>query len=197
MKTNYQSNSNRSKRKVVEEKNKADKVNKVVKGKVKTKKKNSILSSFINDDVQDIKTYIIEDVLIPTIKKTITDVVKNSIDMFFYGEVHKPSRTNSSRISYSSYYDRDRERESRTRRNSLLIDDIVLESRAEAEEVLDRLDEMIEEFGMASVLNLYDLIGVTAPFTADKYGWTDIRNATAVRVRDGYLLKLPRVMPLD
>ena len=58
-------------------------------------------------------------------------------------------------------------------------------------------NEMIEEFGMASVLNLYDLIGVTAPFTADKYGWTDIRNATAVRVRDGYLLKLPRVMPLD
>ena len=192
MKTNYQSNSNVSKRKAVEDKNKVDKI---VKGKVKTKKKNSILASFINDDLQDIKKYIVEDVLIPTIKKTITDVVKNSIDMFFYGEVSRSNRSNSSRISYSSYYDRDRE--PRSRRNSLLIDDIVLESRAEAEEVLDRLDEMIEEFGMASVLNLYDLIGVTAPFTADKYGWTDIRNATAVRVRDGYLLKLPRVMPLD
>lgn len=192
MNTNYQSNSNKSKRKAVEDKNKIDKI---VKGKVKTKKKNGILSSFINDDLQDIKKYIVEDVLIPTIKKTITDVVKNSIDMFFYGEVSRPNRGNSSRISYSAYYDRDRE--PRRRRNSLLIDDIVLESRAEAEEVLDRLDEMIEEFGMASVLNLYDLIGVTAPFTADKYGWTDIRNATAVRVRDGYLLKLPRVMPLD
>ena len=193
MNTNYQSNSNKSKRKAVEDKNKIDKI---VKGKVKTKKKNGILSSFINDDLQDIKKYIVEDVLIPTIKKTITDVVKNSIDMFFYGEVSRPNRGNSSRISYSSYYDRDRE--PRRRRNSLLIDDIILESRAEAEEVLDRLDEMIEEFGMASVLNLYDLIGVTeAPFTADKYGWTDIRNATAVRVRDGYLLKLPRVMPLD
>ena len=192
MKTNYQSNSNVSKRKAVEDKNKVDKI---VKGKVKTKKKNSVLASFINDDLQDIKKYIVEDVLIPTIKKTITDVVKNSIDMFFYGEVSRSNRSNSSRISYSSYYDRDREH--RSRRNSLLIDDIVLESRAEAEEVLDRLDEMIEEFGMASVLNLYDLIGVTAPFTADKYGWTDIRNATAVRVRDGYLLKLPRVMPLD
>ena len=190
MKTNYQSNSNKSKRKAVEDKKKVDKI---VKGKVKTKKKNGILSSFINDDLQDIKKYIVEDVLIPTIKKTITDVVKNSIDMFFYGEVSRPNRGNSSRISYSSYYDR----EPRRRRNGLLIDDIVLESRAEAEEVLDRLDEMIEEFGMASVLNLYDLIGVTAPFTADKYGWTDIRNATAVRVRDGYLLKLPRVMPLD
>ena len=192
MKTNYQSNSKKSKINTVEDKNKVDKI---VKGKVKTKKKNGILSSFINDDLQDIKKYIVEDVLIPTIKKTITDVVKNSIDMFFYGEVSRPNRTNSSRISYSSYYDRDRE--PRRRRNDLLIDDIVLESRAEAEEVLDRLDEMIEEFGMASVLNLYDLIGVTAPFTADKYGWTDIRNATAVRVRDGYLLKLPRVMPLD
>ena len=192
MKTNYQSNSHKSKRIAVEDKKKVDKI---VKGKVKTKKKNGILSSFINDDLQDIKKYIVEDVLIPTIKKTITDVVKNSIDMFFYGEVSRPNRTNSSRISYSSYYDRDRE--PRRRRNDLLIDDIVLESRSEAEEVLDRLDEMIEEFGMASVLNLYDLIGVTAPFTADKYGWTDIRNATAVRVRDGYLLKLPRVMPLD
>ena len=192
MKTNYQSNSHKSKRNSVEDKKKVDKI---VKGKVKTKKKNGILSSFINDDLQEIKKYIVEDVLIPTIKKTITDVVKNSIDMFFYGEVSRPNRTNSSRISYSSYYDRDRE--PRRRRNDLLIDDIVLESRAEAEEVLDRLDEMIEEFGMASVLNLYDLIGVTAPFTADKYGWTDIRNATAVRVRDGYLLKLPRVMPLD
>ena len=194
MKTNYQSNSKKSKLNTVEDKNKVDKI---VKGKVKTKKKNSILASFINDDLQDIKKYIVEDVLIPTIKKTITDVVKNSIDMFFYGEVSRSNRSNSSRISYSSYYDRDREPRSRSRRNSLLIDDIVLESRAEAEEVLDRLDEMIEEFGMASVLNLYDLIGVTAPFTADKYGWTDIRNATAVRVRDGYLLKLPRVMPLD
>ena len=192
MKTNYQSNSKKSKINTVEDKNKVDKI---VKGKVKTKKKNGILASFINDDLQDIKKYIVEDVLIPTIKKTITDVVKNSIDMFFYGEVSRSNRSNSSRISYSSYYDR--EREPRSRRNSLLIDDIVLESRAEAEEVLDRLDEMIEEFGMASVLNLYDLIGVTAPFTADKYGWTDIRNATAVRVRDGYLLKLPRVMPLD
>lgn len=192
MKTNYQSNSKKSKINTVEDKNKVDKI---VKGKVKTKKKNGILASFINDDLQDIKKYIVEDVLIPTIKKTITDVVKNSIDMFFYGEVSRSNRSNSSRISYSSYYDRDRE--PRSRRNSLLIDDIVLESRAEAEEVLDRLDEMIEEFGMASVLNLYDLIGVTAPFTADKYGWTDIRNATAVRVRDGYLLKLPRVMPLD
>ena len=194
MKTNYQSNSKKSKINTVEDKNKVDKI---VKGKVKTKKKNSLLASFINDDLQDIKKYIVEDVLIPTIKKTITDVVKNSIDMFFYGEVSRSNRSNSSRISYSSYYDRDREPRSRSRRNSLLIDDIVLESRAEAEEVLDRLDEMIEEFGMASVLNLYDLIGVTAPFTADKYGWTDIRNATAVRVRDGYLLKLPRVMPLD
>ena len=82
-------------------------------------------------------------------------------------------------------------------KNSLLIDGIVFESKEEVEEVLESLDEIIEEFGMASVLNLYDLIGVTAPFTADKYGWTDIRNATAVRVRDGYLLKLPRVMPLD
>ena len=66
MKTNYQSNSHKSKRIAVEDKKKVDKI---VKGKVKTKKKNGILSSFINNDLQDIKKYIVEDVLIPTIKK--------------------------------------------------------------------------------------------------------------------------------
>ena len=60
MKTNYQSNSHKSKRNSVEDKKKVDKI---VKGKVKTKKKNGILSSFINDDLQDIKKYIVEDVL--------------------------------------------------------------------------------------------------------------------------------------
>lgn len=33
-------------------------------------------------------------------------------------------------------------------------------------------------------------------YAANKYGWTDIAGCRAVRVRDGYILKLPKPTPL-
>lgn len=59
------------------------------------------------------------------------------------------------------------------------------------------MDEMISVYGMVSVADLYDLIGVTGNYTDNKYGWTDIRSASVVRVRDGYIVKMPKAMPLD
>ena len=59
------------------------------------------------------------------------------------------------------------------------------------------MDEMISVYGIVSVADLYDLIGVTGNYTDNKYGWTDIRSASVVRVRDGYIVKMPKAMPLD
>ena len=78
----------------------------------------------------------------------------------------------------------------------LLTDGIVFESKEEAEEVLESLDEIIDKFGMASELDLYNLIGIESPLSSEKYGWTDIRNANIIRVRDRYLLKLPSFVSL-
>ena len=74
---------------------------------------------------------------------------------------------------------------------------VILETRAEAEDVIARLDELVDLYGMASVADLYDLVGISGQYTDNKYGWTDVRNASHVRVRDGYLLKLPKARPLD
>ena len=49
---------------------------------------------------------------------------------------------------------------------------------------------------MVSVMDLYDLVGITGQYTDNKYGWTNLRNAEPVRTRDGYMLKLPRAIPL-
>ena len=77
------------------------------------------------------------------------------------------------------------------------FDDIILETRADAEEVLIQMDEIISKYGMVSVADLYDMLDLDAPYTSTKYGWTDIRNAKPVRASDGWLLKLPRALPLD
>ena len=59
------------------------------------------------------------------------------------------------------------------------------------------MDELIDTYSMVSVADLYDLIGVTGNYTDNKYGWTNIRNAEVVRVREGYLLKLPKALPIN
>ena len=54
----------------------------------------------------------------------------------------------------------------------------------------------MEEYSFVRVADLYDLVGVTGLFTDNNYGWTNIRNAKIVRVRDGYKIDMPRALPL-
>lgn len=200
----YQPNSHKFK----EEKksvNKADKkVEKVVKGTVKVKKKSELgkfKDIFISDDAKNVKQYVFLDVLVPAIKKAVSDIVTDGISMILYGETgHGKKSSTASRVSYRSYYDdrRDDRRYSENRtRTGYSYDDIILDSRGEAEEVLSRMDELIDTYSIVSVADLYDLIGVTGNYTDNKYGWTNIHNAEVVRVREGYLLKLPKALPIN
>lgn len=179
------------------------KIEKIVKGKVRTKPKSGISKIsevFISEDAANVKSYIVMDVLVPAVKKAISDIVRDGIDMILYGESRgRKGSSTSSYVSYRDYSRRDddrfRDRDSRTR-SGYNHDDIILESRGEAEEVLTRMDELIETYGVVSVADLYDLIGKSCEYTDNKYGWTNIRNAEPIRVRDGYMLKLPKALPI-
>lgn len=178
------------------------KVEKIVKGTVKSKKKNGIdrlKDNFISEDAANIKTYVVMDVLIPAVKKAICDIVKNGVDMILYGESGRSNRRPSEYVSYDRrYLDRGDPRFYKADRARIgySYDDIILETRGEAEDVLARMDELIELYGMVSVADLYDLVGITGNYTDNKYGWTNIRNAEPVHVRDGYMLRLPKVTSL-
>ena len=194
----YKSNSHKSK-----EEQKKKEVNKVVTGEVKTKKKNEVqkfADTFISEDIANVKSYILMDVLVPALKKAISDVVTNGIDMILYGEPGRTKKsTTASKVSYRSYYDRTSDRDDyiSSRRRGFEYEDIILETRGEAEEVLMRMDELIDTYGIVSVGDLYDLVGIQGDYTVNKYGWTNIRNAQVIRVRDGYMIKLPKALPLN
>ena len=202
----YKPNSNRYKKEQNNAPAERKRVEKVVTGKVRTKKKSEISKlkdTFISEDVSNVKSYIVMDVLIPAAKKAISDIVRDGIDMILYGDTRGRrggSSSGASYVSYRSYSDRDRRddrRESSRTRVGYDYDDIILESRVEAEEVLQRMDELIETYGIVSVADLYDLVGKSCNYTDNKYGWTNIRNAEPVRVRDGYLLKMPKAAPIN
>jgi len=175
------------------------KIEKVIAGTAKTKKKNEFCNMLISEDAGNVKSYILMDVLIPAFKKLISDIVTNGVDMFLYGETRGSKKSSpSSKVSYRNYYDEtNNSRESRNEKRGYRYDDIILDTRGEAEEVLITLEEIISKYGLVSVADLYEMVGHTGSYTDNNYGWTDIRSALINRTRDGYLLKLPRALPLN
>ena len=156
------------------------KVEKVISGSAKPKKKGEMqkfADVFISEDVGNVKSYILMDVLVPAIKKAISDIVTNGIDMILYGETGRTRKASSgTKVSYGKYYDRepDRRRDrSISSRGGYDYDDIVFETRGDAEKVLDSMNDIISQYGVVSVLDLYDLADVsTDNYAANKYGWT-------------------------
>lgn len=179
------------------------KLKKVVNSPAKTRKKSEarkFADSFIAEDAGNVGSYILKEVLIPSAKKLIADITKNAIDMFLYGDTDRPRKKSGSRISYRDYYDdrRDERRSPSRSRSSLEYDEIVLDTRGEAELVLDELDRIIARYQFASVADLYEIAGIDNDnYTLHRYGWTSVRSATIKRIRDGYLLVMPKAMPID
>lgn len=182
-------------------------IKQVVNSPAKTRKKSEarkFADSFIAEDAGNVGSYILKDVLIPSAKKLIADITKNAIDMFLYGDTDRPKKRSGSRISYRDYYDdrdrdrRDDRRSSSRSRSSLEYDEIVLDTRGEAELVLDELDRIIARYQFASVADLYEIAGIdNNNYTLHRYGWSSLRSATIKRIRDGYLLVMPKAMPID
>lgn len=201
---NYPSNSYRSKQQKeapVEKK----KVEKVVSGTAKVRKKSEIrklTDVFIAEDASNVKTYIVTDVLIPAAKKLISDIVTDGIDMILYGSSggRRKRDGGGSRmpyVSYNRFSDRGDDRRESRPRAGYNYDDVVLDSYGEAKGVLTAMDDLIDTYGIVAVADLYDLVGISPNPQDYKYGWVNIRNAEPVRVRDGYLLKLPKASPID
>lgn len=202
---NLPDNSHKSRNEVkTVENNKVEKrAEKVVHGKVKTKTNNArkLTDIFISEDVANVKNYIIMDVIVPSIKKAVYDLIVGTLDMSLYGgRGNGGKRPTADKISYRDYSNpsrRDERSYGSTRTASgYTYDDIVVETRGEAESVLARMDEIMEEYDQVRVADLYDLVGISGDYTDNKYGWTNIRNARVVRTRDGYKIEMPRAIAL-
>ena len=201
MSEEYKPNSHRSKelaKQPVHEK----RVEKVVSGTVKNREKSGVsklTDIFLPGDVGSVKDYIWMDVLIPTVKRAISDIVCNGINMLLGEPSRAKSGTPAAKVSYRQYYQPADERPAYTRPRAQTVysyNDIVFETRGDAEEVLYRMEELLERFDVVTVGDLLDMAGMTSNYTDQKYGWTDLRNAGVQRVRDGYIINLPRASSL-
>lgn len=217
---NHDFPSNRHKERVVPKNAPAPeekKVEQVVSSDVVRRKKpvgKRLTETLIGGDARSVWGFVTLEVLVPAAKDMLADAVSQGIERMIFGEARSSSRRTGRRpgdphISYNRMSgsnprrfpgppdDHHRHQMSRRGRASHDFDEIILGTRAEADEVIDRLFDLVSKYECATVADLYDLVGVSGSYTDNKWGWMDLRGAGVARVRHGYLLDLPKPEPLD
>lgn len=175
-----------------------EEVKKIISGEVKTRKPpwyKRLARGLVADDAQSIGDYLMTEVVLPSIRNLIADTVRGSTERLLFGS-SRPRGRRGERESLRTRYDlmgeeprRLMSRESRSRHD---FAEITLDSRAEAIDVIDSLEERIERYGAASVADMYDMLGVSGSYADRNYGWKSLRDADVRQTRGGWLLDLPR-----
>lgn len=207
VKTNYPSNSNTRKQAVGGSKSEKV-VERVTTNEVVQRKKplgRKLVESFTGDDVGSVGHYILMEVLLPAAKTMISDAASQGVERLLFGDSRPRAgntRVGGGYTSYNRMYGGSTRRDeprtiSRTARATHDFGEVILQTRGEAEDVLDRLSALVEQYDVATVSDLYELVGITGAFTDDKWGWADLRGSSIRRIRDGYLVELPRPTPID
>ena len=215
METNYAANSHKAKAEAAAAKQPPEKKNeKVAKGTVAIKKKSPVAKfaeTFIQEDAKTMRGYLIDEVIVPAIKTTVEDTVKNALSMMFWGRNSRPrgNTTSAGRIQYTNYSKQQTvqaravqtQQQTQARTKVYEFDDIVFADRQDAIDVRDRMREQLGIYFMVSVADLKDFAGVEPKYmkyTDNKYGWTALSTAEVVHVAGGgWRIDLPKAIVLE
>lgn len=165
---------------------------------------NKFSKIFIEEDLRTVTSYVLKDMLVPTIKKMVYEGV--GIMLGINRDDYSVRRTENNKPSYRSYYDNRRERRGAVteypREDSRIVHDYMATkfySRGDAEAVLAELEAIIEANGCTTINDFYIAANMKArDYTYDNYGWGDLQAARILKEfdyrddRTYYYLKLPR-----
>ena len=166
--------------------------------------------TFIGGDARTTLEYMTTEVVIPGIRDMVFDAFQSGLERMIYGESrikrggsHYSPYSNVGHVNYQGMSsnrppptsNRMLSQRSRARHD---FGEIVIQSRQEAEEVLDRLFDELSRYGSVPVSVLYELTGIQSSHTDHKWGWNSLRGSKVARLRTGgFLLDLPNPEPLD
>jgi hypothetical protein len=164
--------------------------------------------AFIGGDFKSAVSYALIDVMLPSAREMIIDSFIGGIEKLFRGDTRRrgslsPQSGPTGFVSYNRYaqggnrlggLQRTMSRRARARHD---FDEIILDTRGEAEDVLERLHEVVSQYECATVADLYELVSLPSTHADNKWGWTDLTGSDVTRIRGGYLLDLPEPEPID
>lgn len=165
--------------------------------------------TFFGGDAHTAFHYMIANVLVPAAKEAIVEAASSGFEKLVYGDT-RPRRGGAPPSAYGHIaYNRmgtQRQQDdrppmprglSRGGRARHDFGELIIQHRQEAEEVLERMYDILSRYETVTVADLYELVGVNVSHTDHKWGWTELRGAQVGRSRGGgYLLDLPEPEPL-
>lgn len=169
--------------------------------------------ALIGGDSRTALQYVIGEVIIPQAKDMLAEAATQAFHRFIFGDGPSATRRSSGRTVGSNYtpYNRysargnrpigstAREERATVHLRSRDLDDIVCETRQDAQSVLEQMFDFLEEYQSVSVADLYTMLNWTdrSTHTDQKWGWESLQGSDIKMVRGGYLLILPKPMALD
>lgn len=206
----YQGNTNKGKEpkpeKVIE---------KVVTGEVIQKPKSlgrRFKTVFLGGDFRAASGYVVADVIFPAIRSVVFDSISKGAERVIFGDSVRRTRPPEYRptVRYDNPMNRSwpptdpryrnpnlpdqpSARWRQTRRNS---NDIIVQTRQEAELIVERLIDCIDQYQVASQADLWDLLGWETSPIQNKWGWTYLHNVEIRSTPEGFLIDLPQLEAL-
>lgn len=183
------------------------KVSKVTEGKVTVSESmtaGKILRSFMPQDVGSIGRSMVMEVMLPQLKQTFYNALKNGLDTLFWGP-GGPKKNSSSgigtKVNYTGYSNPGKTTSVvNASRPSATMDpeDVHFETKMDAQDVLDTMLEVIETYGEVSLADFLEISGVANDnYTYRKYGWQSLAGSEIRRLGTGeFYIRMPRVKPL-
>ncbi len=165
---------------------------------------------FIEADVRSVSKFVASDILVPAAKNMFLDAWKGAGERLFLGEAAVRRRNyglGGSRIQYNTPVNRAYSDGSSTRyapavspapRSARHMQEpLILTTRAEAEIVLERMSDIIEEYEVVSIADLNELIGHPSSHVDYKWGWTRLNEVQIRQVSNGFLIDFPATEPIS
>jgi len=211
----YQGNSNKAKEEAEKEQPPEKNLSKIITGEVIVRKKpfgHKFKSIFFGGEFKEVCNYVVYDVLLPGARDILFDTITRGSQRTIYGTRNTyrgglrgdviPAR---SRTTYNNPVRR--LSDPRTpptlsarlpdqppagyRQNRREANEIILISKEEAEQVLDTMTNCVEMYGVVSLADLYELVGMEQAHIDQKWGWTNLKPNSIRQIREGHLLELP------
>ena len=173
-----------------------------------------LIDSFRGEDLRSVGGHLFVDILIPSLKDLVLELIQQGAARAIKGDGYYSSTTQYNvpfRVGgpqYTAYNRYGPNSTSNSKPKQIQkapaqsvgakdFQDIILPDRGVAEYVLSRLREYIEMYDFVTVRELFELVDIQAPFTADNYGWNDLTRAGVRRIGGGgYVLVLPQTIAL-
>lgn len=178
---------------------------KIAEGKRVVTRKKTFLERALGEKLRYAGAYVVASVMIPALKDLLVDIVKDGIDAVVFGDRQPASKSRNQGFGQVAYHKmsrddrnyRDRDRERTINRATGSFDDIVFARRNDADNILDSLINLVDEYGAARVSDFYDMAGIEGQDWNDRdYGWENLSRAEIRHTREGYVVYLPKPIRL-